>query len=58
MGIYQNCYDLIHQYIYGSAELTANMDLVCVLIATAASLFVVALPFCIVWKIVRMIANL
>lgn len=58
MGIYQSCYDLIHTYVYGGVELTTNMDLTCVLVATAASLFCVALPFCVVWKIIKMIANI
>lgn len=57
MGIYQELYSLIQTYIYGGIELTADMSLVCTLIATAGSLFVVALPFCLVWRICRMLCG-
>lgn len=50
MSIYQNLFDLIHTYIYGGVTLTADMNLICTLIATMGCIFVVALPFCIVWK--------
>lgn len=56
MGIYQNCYDLIQQYIYGGAELTASMELTATLVSTLASLFLVALPFVIVLYAIRLIA--
>lgn len=58
MGIYQSCYDLIHTYVYGGVELTANMDLVCILVATAASLFCIALPFLVVWKMIKLISGI
>lgn len=58
MGIYQELYNLIEQYIYGNPEvMTEHMDLVCTFIATAGSLFVVALPFLLVWRVIRMIAG-
>lgn len=57
MGIYQELYSLIQQYIYGGVDLTADMSLTCTLIATAGSIFVVALPFLLVWRICRMISG-
>lgn len=54
MGIYQNIYALIEQYIYGS-NMTADAELVTTLLATAGCVFLVALPFTIVWKIVKML---
>lgn len=57
MGIYQNLYALIEQYIYGNATLTPDMQLVATFIATAGSLFVVALPFCLVWRVCKMLCG-
>lgn len=55
MSIYQNIYDLIVQYIYGGLTLTADMELVTVTLATMACIFVFALPFLVVWKVIKMI---
>lgn len=55
MGIYQNIFDLIHQYIYGGVELTADMNLVTTLIATAGCIFIIAIPFLLVWKVIEFI---
>ena len=55
MSIYQNLFDLIQTYIYGGAPLTADMSLVCTLIATMGCLFVIALPFAVVLWFVRTI---
>ena len=55
MSIYQNIYDLIVQYIYGGVQLTSDMELVTVTLATMACIFVFALPFLVVWKVIRMI---
>lgn len=55
MSIYQNIYDLIVEYIYGGLVLTADMELVTVTLATMACIFVFALPFLVVWKVVKMI---
>lgn len=57
MSIYQSLYDLIAQYVYGGVELTTHMDLVCVLIATLGCLFVVALPFAVVWLVIKLIVG-
>lgn len=56
MGIYQNIYALIEQYVYGNV-MTADSTLVATLIATCASLFVVALPFAVVWKVMKMLVG-
>lgn len=57
MGIYQNLFELIQTYIYGGVTLTADMNLVCTLLSTIGSVFVVALPFCIVWKVISFITG-
>lgn len=55
MNIYQDCLDLIQTYIFGGAEFTANTELVAIFLASTACIFVFALPFLLVWKIIRMI---
>ena len=56
MGIYHNLYDLIVQYVYGN-NLPPDGELIATLIATAGSLFVVALPFLVVWKVIKVIGG-
>lgn len=55
MGIYQELYTLIHQYIYGGVELTADMSLICTLVSTVGCLFILAIPFIIVWLVIKLI---
>ena len=55
MSIYQSCYDLIHQYIYGGVTLTSDMTLVATLLATCACVFCFAIPFMIAWKVIKLI---
>lgn len=58
MGIYQELYNLIAQFIYGSGtQLTEHMDLTTTLLATAGSVFIIALPFLIVWRVIRLIVG-
>ena len=46
-GIYFTIYELLQTYIYGveTAALTSDMSLVLTLLATAACIFCIALPF-------------
>ena len=53
MGIYQQIYDLIHQFIFGGVEMTANMDLVAVLMSTCGTVAVVSIPIVLMYKIIR-----
>lgn len=57
MSMYQSLFDLIHTHIYGSVELTSDMNLVCTLIATIGCIFVVALPFLVVYKVLTFISS-
>ena len=54
MGIYNELFLLLHTYIYGLAELTPDMNLTLTFLATAGSLFVVALPFLLVWQVIKL----
>lgn len=57
VSIYQSCFELIHEYIYGGVTLTSDMNLVCTLVATAACLFCFSLPFVIVYIFIKAIAS-
>lgn len=54
--MYQNLYELIDKFIFDySASTLPNADLVCTLVATLGSIFLIALPFMVVWKVAKMI---
>lgn len=53
--MYYNIYNILHQYIFESAEITSHIDLTLTIVSTALTLFVVAIPFLIVYKFVRWI---
>lgn len=57
VNIYQNCYELIHNYIFGGATLTSNTELITIALASAASIFCFAVPFMVVWKVIKMIVG-
>lgn len=56
--IYNELYDLIITYCFGGQVLAnSNAELVAMLIATSGTVFVVALPFLLVWKVIKMIGG-
>lgn len=57
MSIYQALFDLIHSYIYGGVTLTSDMSLVCTLVSTIGCIFLVSLPFVIVYKVISFITG-
>lgn len=59
MNIYQMCYDLINQFIYGnSVQIGSYQELVCILVSTFACLFCFAIPFMIVYKFLQWVARI
>lgn len=56
-GIYQSIFDLIHTYIYGGVEMSADMNLVCTLLATICCIYFFALPFLVVWFLIKLIGG-
>lgn len=53
--MYQSIYELIMQHVYdGVPVVTGDMTLTATVIATCACVFLVALPFVLVWRFVRM----
>ena len=57
MNIYQSLFDIIHTYIFGGVEMSSNMELVCILIATIGCLFLICIPFLLVWKLILTITR-
>lgn len=56
MNLYQTCFDLINQYIYGNSVVSGTyQELVCIIASTGAVLFLFALPFLLVKKILNML---
>lgn len=57
VNIYQNLYDIIVQYLFGNAELTSNMELITIALASIGAIFVFMIPFAVVWKVFKLIVN-
>lgn len=56
MSIYQSLYDLIVTYIFGgSVDVASVQELACTLFALGGSLFVLAIPFIVVLKVIKLI---
>lgn len=54
INIYQTFYNLIKTYIFGGTTGgDANQELILILVSTIATLFIIALPFLVVWKVIR-----
>ena len=53
--MYYELYSLLQQYIFGlDVALTSYQDMVLTVCATVGVLFLVALPFILVWRIIKM----
>lgn len=53
MSIYQSLYDLVNTYVFGGLVTNgAYEELVCILVATTGAVFIIALPFILVLKII------
>lgn len=56
MNIYQSLYDLLNEFVFGNAIVAgSHQDLVATLISTCGVVFLVSLPFLLVWKVIRML---
>lgn len=54
MNIYNDFYNIIAEYIYGGEALTPYMELVATSAATIGSLLLLAIPFVVTWKIIKL----
>lgn len=58
MSLYDSAFQLFHEYVYGiDAVLTADQNLTLTILSTLCALFVVLLPFMLVWFVLRMICG-
>lgn len=60
MGIYQSIYDLLMNAFYAISDstlLTGWQDMTLTVLATIAVVFVFAIPFVVVWKVIQMICG-
>lgn len=58
MNIYQTFYDLLQTYVFGGEILAGSIpDLVSTLLSTGATLFVIAIPFVVVLKVINLIVG-
>lgn len=54
MGIYQGIYDLINTYVFGSGIVAGSFqELATILISLLACIFLISLPFILVFKIIK-----
>lgn len=51
MGVYQQLYDLIMQYLFAN-EVTTNSDLVCMILSTYFSVLVIVIPLMVIWAMI------
>ena len=56
MSIYANILELINTYVFGGSIVSGSYEeLVSIILATAGVVFLVALPFTVVWKFIKLI---
>lgn len=53
--MYYDLYSMLSDYIYGAeAVLTGDQELTLTIVCTLGALFVVAVPFLVVWRIIKL----
>lgn len=57
IDIYANIYDLITTYIFGGVLDSSNEELITICLSSIACIFVFALPFLVIWKVIKLIMN-
>lgn len=58
VNLFQTLYDLLNTYIFGGLAESGNYyDLICILVSTIGNLFLIALPFICIFKVVRMVVK-
>lgn len=56
MNIYQSLYDTLNTYVFGNSIVANSVqDLATTLISLGGTIFLVAIPFLVVWKIIKVI---
>ena len=57
MVIYNSIYDLVVQYLFGVVEVGSHQELVSIALASIGTIFVFAIPFILVYKVIKMVAG-
>lgn len=58
MNIYGTLYELLETYVFGGEIVAETMqDLVATLMSTAGTIFLVAIPFMVVWFVIKTIGG-
>lgn len=56
MNIYQSLYDTLNTYVFGNSIVANSVqDLATTLISLGGTIFLVAIPFLVVWRIIKVI---
>lgn len=56
--MYQPLYDIVQTYVFGGVTpLGSNQELICMLVATFGCVFLVAIPFILVWRLILAITR-
>lgn len=58
MNIYQTLYELVNTYIFGGTVAPETyQELVAIAVSTLGCLFVFALPFVLVWRVIKLLGG-
>lgn len=57
VNIYGELYELLSQYLFGGGELSSNQELINIFLTSVGTIFVFALPFVIVWKVISLVCG-
>lgn len=57
MSIYDQIYSTIANVIYGGLDVTMYQDLTCTILSTCACIFMLSLPFIVVYYILKMVTR-
>lgn len=55
MGVYMTLYSILQEFLYGAESLTPHMEFVLTELATLGCIAAVAVPFLVVWCVIRAI---
>lgn len=55
--MYQTIYDLVVQVLYNTTTITGWQEMFVTIISSCAVLFAFAVPFVIVWKVIKMLCR-
>ena len=55
--MYQSIFDLVHTHVYSGVELTPDMNLVCTLVSTIGCIAYIAIPFVVVYGLIRLLLS-